>query len=67
MRGDEKSLLKRLAHLEEKLTSLGEPHQATDRRLRTLWQHKLNRTRRMLLALRDGKEARHWVDYELES
>lgn len=28
MRRDEKSLLKRLAHLEEKLTSLGEPQNA---------------------------------------
>lgn len=48
MRQDEKSLLKRLAHLEEKLASLGEPHNATQRRLKTLWQHKLNLIKRML-------------------
>lgn len=67
MRRDEKSLLKRLTELEEKLALLGEPHNATERRLKTLWEHKLNRTKRMLLAVRDGKEACHWVDYELAS
>ncbi len=63
MRRDEKSLLKRLAHLEEKLASLGEPQNATQKRLKALWGHKLNRTK--AYALRDGKEARFWVDYEL--
>ena len=65
MRRDEKSLQRRLAHLEKKLASLGEPQNATQKRLRSLWQHKLNGTRRMLLALRNGKEARFWVGYEL--
>lgn len=58
MRRDEQSLQKRLTHLEEKVASLGEPHNATQKRLRTLWQHKLNRTRRMLLAVQHCKEAR---------
>lgn len=65
MRRDEKSLLKQLAHLEEKLASLPEPSNATQKRLRTLWQRKLNRTKRMLLALRDGKEGREWIEYTL--
>lgn len=66
MRRDEETLLKRLPHLEERLALLGEPHNATTKRLKTLWQRKLNRTKRMLLALRDGREARHWGEYYLE-
>lgn len=45
MRRDEKSLQKRLAYLEEKLVSLGEPQNATQRVLRRLWEHKLDRTK----------------------
>lgn len=65
MRRDEKFLLKPLAYLEEKLASLGEPQNAAQKRLKTLWWRKLNRTKSMLLVLRDGKEARFRVDYEL--
>jgi hypothetical protein len=69
MSRDEKSLLKRQKHLEEKLASLPEIQERsiTQKRLATLWQHQLNRTKKMLLAVRDGKEARLWVDYPLES
>lgn len=66
MRRDEKVLLKPLVYLEEKLASLGEPQNATQKRLKTLWKHKLSHTKRMLLAVRDGKEARFWVDYPAE-
>ena len=68
MKRDEQSLIKRLAHLEEKLAFLPEPQDRsiTEKRLATLWTHKLNRCRKMLLAVQDGKEARFRVDYGLE-
>ena len=37
MRRDEKILQKRLAYLEEKPASLGEFHNTTQKRLKTLW------------------------------